>query len=175
MAHSRNILPLTSCPSDQRSRDDTSTSFRSREPLAHSDSAGNATSIGFYHDNKGAQPRANMPWVMPTVPSQPRQPIGSTLDLRRQSTRRRRHLRCSRNPIVDSPQYQAYRNRQNREGNPEDAIKWPEMLEHAFLDGTYYSSKYLGPTLTNLQPCSKFHRWEGGNFRIEGSLTVGMN
>jgi transcriptional enhancer factor len=174
MAHSRNILP-SSNPSDQPSRDDTSTISRSREPLAHSYSAGNTTSVGIYHDNKGAQPRADMPWMMPTVPSQPRQPTGSTLDLRRQSTRRRRHLRCSRNPIVDSPQYQAYRNRQNREGNPEDAIKWPEMLEHAFLDGTYYSSRYLGPTLTNIQPCSKFHRWEGGNFRIEGSLTVGMN
>jgi transcriptional enhancer factor len=151
MAHSRNILP-SSYPTDQPSRDDTSTSSRSREPLAHSDSAGNATSIGLYNDNKGAQRRTDMPWMMPTVPSQPRQPIGSTLDLRRQSTRRRRHLRCSRNPIVDSPQYQAYRNRQNREGNPEDAIKWPEMLEHAFLDGTYYASRYLGPTLTIYSP-----------------------
>ncbi|KAF8848566.1 hypothetical protein BDZ45DRAFT_605753 [Acephala macrosclerotiorum] len=73
-------------------------------------------------------------YSIPTVPSQPaRQPIANTLELRRQNTRKRRHMRFSRNPIVDSPQYQAYRARQNRDGNPNE-LKWPEILEVAFLD-----------------------------------------
>ncbi|PMD38236.1 TEA-domain-containing protein [Hyaloscypha variabilis F] len=71
---------------------------------------------------------------MPTLPSQPARPlIVNSLDARRQSTRRRRQMKYSRNPIVDSPQYQAYRARQSREGNAEDA-KWPQQLEMAFLD-----------------------------------------
>jgi transcriptional enhancer factor len=173
MAHRRHILP-SSYPSHQASQDEISGIPRTREPF--SETAGNAlTAIDLYHDNKALQPGVDRPiYSMPTLPSQPRQPIGSTLDLRRQSTRRRRHLRCSRNPIVDSPQYQAYRSRQNREGNAEDS-KWPEMLENAFLDGTYCSSRHLCSTLTNSQPWAIFQRWEGGNSRTEGSLTVGMN
>jgi transcriptional enhancer factor len=113
----------------------------SRLRQALSESAGNAqphnlASIGSYHDSKLHQPRLERPmYSMRTVPSQPsRQPVADTLELRRQHTRRRRALRYSRNPIVDSPQYQAYRARQNRDGNGEDS-KWPEILEIAFLDG----------------------------------------
>lgn len=40
----------------------------------------------------------------------------------------------SRNPIANSPRYRAYRARQSRGSNKEDA-KWPEILEVAFLDG----------------------------------------
>lgn len=115
----------------------------SREPL--SDAAGNAQLHSLahaYHDYKGSEPRVDRPmYSIPTVPSQPPQqyPLGSTLEPRRQSTRRRRHHRFSdhrysRNPIVDSPQYQAYRARQSRDGNQED-LKWPMLLEMAFLDG----------------------------------------
>ena len=74
-------------------------------------------------------------YSMPTLPSQPAgPPIVNSLEARRQSTRRRRqHLTYSRNPIVDSPQYQAYRARQSREGAKE--ATWPQQLEMAFLDG----------------------------------------
>jgi transcriptional enhancer factor len=116
---------------------------RDRQPLA--DSTGNTrlhtlASISHGHDSKGYPSRLDRPmYSIPTVPSQPaRQPIANTLELRRQNTRKRRHMRFSRNPIVDSPQYQAYRARQNRDGNPDD-LKWPEILEIAFLDGKYTS------------------------------------
>ncbi|KUJ08869.1 uncharacterized protein LY89DRAFT_658590 [Mollisia scopiformis] len=131
----RHILP-SNYPSQDISLDDSSS--RDRQPLA--DSAGNAqlhtlASIGLNHDSKGFLPRLDRPlYAIPTVPSQPaRLPIGNTLELRRQHTRRRRHMRYSRNPIVDSPQYQAYRARQNRDGNADD-LKWPAILELAFLD-----------------------------------------
>ncbi|EKD18402.1 transcription factor [Drepanopeziza brunnea f. sp. 'multigermtubi' MB_m1] len=110
---------------------------RAREPLANS--AGNAQPHNLasilYNDSKGHQPRVERPmYSIPTVPSQPpRQSVGNTLELRRQSTRRQRHLRLSRNPIIESPQYQAYRARQEREGNSEES-KWPPELEVAFLD-----------------------------------------
>lgn len=138
MEHRRHILP-SSYPSQQPPIDDSSALSRSRQPL--SDAAGNSqlhalASVGLYHDSKGLQPRVERPmYPIPTVPSQPsRQALGSTLELRRHHSRRQRHHRYSRNPIVDSPQYQAYRARQNRDGNPDDA-KWPEVLEVAFLDG----------------------------------------
>jgi transcriptional enhancer factor len=111
---------------------------RAREPLANS--AGNAQPHNLasilYNDSKGHRPRVERPmYSIPTVPSQPpRQSVGNTLELRRQSTRRQRHLRLSRNPIIESPQYQAYRARQEREGNSEES-KWPPELEVAFLDG----------------------------------------
>jgi transcriptional enhancer factor len=115
-----------------------------RQPLA--DSAGNTQlqalpSAGIYYESKGLQPRVERSmYSMPTLPSQPaRQPIGNTLEVRRQSMRKRRHIKYSRNPIVDSPQYQAYRARQAREGNSDDA-KWPLTLEIAFLDGKCYLS-----------------------------------
>ena len=121
--------------------DDSSTPSRARQPLT--DAAGNAqiqalASVSlYYHDRKAIQPRVDMPMYIPTVPSQsPRQPPGNTLELRRQSIRRQKHCRFtfSRNPIVKSPQYIAYRDRQTREGNAEDQ-KWPEVLEDAFLNG----------------------------------------
>lgn len=141
MEQRRHILP-SSFPTQQLPLDDPSILSRPRQPL--SDSAGNAqlhalASIGLYHDSKGLQPRVHRPmYSIPTVPSQPaRQPLANALELRKQHTRRRRIQRHSRNPIVDSPQYQSYRARQNRDGNPEDA-KWPEVLEAAFLDGMYH-------------------------------------
>ncbi len=135
--------------SHQLSLDDSSVLSGVRTPL--SDSAGNAqlhnlASVGLYHDSKELQTQVDRPiYSLPTVPSQPpRQCLGNTLEHPRQATRRRRHQRYSRNPIVDSPQYQAYRARQNRDGNPEDA-KWPEILEIAFLDGNCHlpPSRYL--------------------------------
>jgi len=76
-------------------------------------------------------------YSMPTLPSQPlRPPVGNTLELRKRHNRQQRFNRHSnRNPIVDSPQYQAYRARANRDGNPVSDSKWPEELENAFLDG----------------------------------------
>jgi transcriptional enhancer factor len=139
MEHRRHILPTQSYPSHQLSLDD-SNGISSREPL--SDAAGNAqihalASAGIYHERKSHQPPAERSmYSMPTLPSQPaRPPVVNSLEARRQSTRRRRHMKFSRNPIVDSPQYQAYRARQSREGNTDDA-RWPPLLEMAFLDGT---------------------------------------
>ena len=140
MEHPRHIQPSSFM--SQQPLDYSNALSRARHPL--SDAAGNAqltapalASIGLLHyDSKGPQPRADRPmYSTPTVPSQPsRQPLGNTLELRRQSSRRQRHQRYSRNPIVNSPQYQAYRARQSRDGNPDDQ-KWPEVLEIAFLDG----------------------------------------
>ncbi|TAQ86564.1 hypothetical protein B7494_g5123 [Chlorociboria aeruginascens] len=66
-----------------------------------------------------------------------------TLELRKQSSRRMRSQRHGRNPIVDSPQYQAYRARQSREGNPDES-KWPEVLENAFLDALLEIPAHMG-------------------------------
>lgn len=132
----RHILP-SNYPSQHASLDDSLA--RDRPPLT--DSAGNSqlhtlASTVSHHDTKGFPPRFDRSlYTIPTVPSQPaRQLLANTSKLRRQNTRRRRHMRFSRNPIVDSPQYQAYRARQNRDGNIDD-LKWPECLEIAFLDG----------------------------------------
>jgi hypothetical protein len=109
-----------------------------REPL--SDAAGNSqphalASRGLYHDDKGHHPQV---YSQPTVPSQhPQRTLRSTLEFRRQTTRKLRHQRYDRHPIVDSPHYKAYRDRQSREGNSDDA-KWPPVLEDAFLDGTVF-------------------------------------
>lgn len=137
MEHRRHTLP-PGYSLHQLPLDNPSGLSRARQPLA--DSAGNAQhhtlASVLYHDSKGHQARVERPmYSIPTVPSQPpRQSVGNTLELRRQSTRRQRNLRFSRNPIIESSQYQAYRARQNREGTGEDA-KWPEDLEMAFLDG----------------------------------------
>ena len=143
MEQRRHILPSQTYPSHPLSLDDVN-GLSSRQPL--SDAAGNAqlhalAPAGIYHEAKSHQTRAERSmYSMPTLPSQPaRPPIINTLEVRRQSTRRRRHMRHSRNPIVDSPQYQAYRARQSREG-AEDA-KWPQPLEMAFLDGESSSQR----------------------------------
>jgi transcriptional enhancer factor len=111
----------------------------SRQPLT----AGNSqlqvlAQGGLYHDHKDYGHRSErmmyaIPTIVPSVPS-PRQSVGHTWEQRRQRHRRSHQQRYSRNPLADSPNYIAYRARQNRDGNPEDA-KWPEVLEMGFLDG----------------------------------------
>lgn len=168
----RHILPST-YPSPQLPLDDPSGLSRFRQPL--SDAAGNSqlqtlTPAGIYNDNKGFQPRQGH-----TVPSQSGRSIpGSTLELRRQSHRRRRHQRINRNPIVDSAQYQAYRARQNREGNLEDA-KWPLILEDAFLDGNVPSGFCHAIHTNLLKHLSRYRRWEGGSSPTTESLMVVMS
>jgi transcriptional enhancer factor len=139
MEHRRHILPSQSYPPYQLSLDDVN-GLSSRQPLSDAASNGQLqelASASIYHERKSHQPRAERSmYSMPTLPSQPvRPPVVNSLEARHQGTRRRRHMKYSRNPIVDSPQYQAYRARQSREGNAEDA-KWPLPLEMAFLDGT---------------------------------------
>jgi len=142
---SRLILPSNNYPSP---RSDSQT----RLPL--SDAAGNSqvhalASLSQYSDSKGFHPRVDFSFSIPTVPSQPASQtnqqslaISSTaLSARRQTIRRAQSQRYTpaargRNPILDSPQYRAYRQRQCREGNDADA-KWPVELEDAFLDGSY--------------------------------------
>ncbi len=122
-----------------------------RTPLA--DSAGNAQphalqSRGIYCERKEPQPpvgRNIYPW-MPTFPPQSaEQSIANRLEVRRQSSRRRRYVKYSRNPIVNSPQYQAYRARQSQ-GNSEEA-KWPLNLEMAFLDGKSFLLMIVFPLI----------------------------
>jgi transcriptional enhancer factor len=133
MEYSRHIQP-SSYPSHHISLDDLSGPSRTREVL--SDTAGNVQSYALeYHDSKGIQPLERPMYSIPTLPSQSaRHTIGNTLQLRRQSHRKRRQHKLSVNPIVNSPQYQAYRQRQTRDGNSKDQ-KWPELLEDAFLEG----------------------------------------
>lgn len=74
-------------------------------------------------------------FTMPAKQSQiSMQHLESNIDHQHRPLHRPRQYRYSRNPIAFSPQYQAYRARQSRDGNQEDA-KWPEILELAFLDG----------------------------------------
>jgi transcriptional enhancer factor len=120
----------------------------SRRPLTAS--AGNSqlqlfAQDNLYHDHKEYRHGSErtmyaIPTVVPSVPS-PRQSLGHTWEQRRQRHRNSRQSRYTRNPLANSPPYLAYRARQNREGNPDDA-KWPEVLEMAFLDG---------------KPASRFH------------------
>ncbi|CAD6442009.1 4b30084b-64f8-4c6b-bf99-dc1b2099316e [Sclerotinia trifoliorum] len=140
MEDPRNTLP-SGYPSQQLQLDESSGLSRLKEPL--SDSAGNAqlhelASGHIYHDNKRHPMRGQerSMYSMPTLPSQPlRPPVGNTLELRKRHNRQQRFNRHSnRNPIVDSPQYQAYRARANRDGNNSSDSKWPEVLENAFLD-----------------------------------------
>jgi transcriptional enhancer factor len=120
------------------SLDDSTEYSRTRDPLA--DATGNrqnqeafGSNGPSHYDIKANQHRDPPQHVLPSQPS--RQTLGNTLELRRQGLRRHRSNRLgSLNPIVNSPQYIAYRNRQAREGNELDA-KWPAMLEEAFLEG----------------------------------------
>jgi transcriptional enhancer factor len=119
---------------------DNSALSRARQPLAHA--AGSAqqlkqalASVCLHDYTKTIQLRMDMPNFM--VPSQPsRLSLGNTLELRRQSVRRQKQLRFAHNPIQKSPQYRAYRERQQRDGNAEDQ-KWPDVLEDAFLNGKF--------------------------------------
>ena len=105
---------------------------RSRQPLT--DAAGNtqchqtlANLIESYNEQKSRQS-----YPVPTLSSQhPRQSTRSSLQNRRH---RNRTHRSSRNPIIDSQAYQAYRARQCPDGKDDDQ-KWPDILELAFLDG----------------------------------------
>jgi transcriptional enhancer factor len=111
--------------------------LRLREPLT--EVAGNSqfhalTQPGFYQDEKGHQPRMDMQCSITLPSNHPRQTLSNTLENRRQILRRRRQQRYTENPVFHSHQYQNYRNRQNREGNSDEA-KWPAVLEDAFLDG----------------------------------------
>lgn len=130
---------------------------RYRQPLLNT--AGNLQphglpSVEVYNEYKGHRAPASQNrsmYSMPTLPSQPlplhRQPLLGVQ--RRQSHRRRKQERPVRNPIVESQQYQAYRARQNREGNNEDS-KWPEKLEEAFLDGQSHFTVLL-PSPADIQ------------------------
>lgn len=141
MEDSRNTLPLGHS-SQQLQLDESSGPSRLKEPL--SDSAGNAqlhelASVDIYHENKRHPMRSQerSMYSMPTLPSQPlRPPVGNSLGLRKRHNRQQRFNRHSnRNPIVESPQYQAYRARVD--GKAVGDSKWPEILENAFLDGEY--------------------------------------
>ncbi|TVY14314.1 Conidiophore development regulator abaA, partial [Lachnellula arida] len=108
----------------------------SRQPLT--DSAGNSQIQGLastYHGSKEFESRADRPmYPTPTVPSSHQSMVPSSERRQRQQhNQRRRQQKFSRNPIVDSGLYKAYRDRQNKDGNPEDH-KWPRRLEIAFLD-----------------------------------------
>lgn len=132
----------------QLAPDDESHSLKFRQPL--SDSAGNSqlhtlASAGHYHENKGLQqPVGRFAHSVPTLLSQPhRQYMGNAPEIRRRNIRmRRRYPRRRQNPIVNSPQYQAYRNKQKGGGKADDA-KWPIVLEDAFLDGMRSSDHCL--------------------------------
>lgn len=89
-----------------------------------------------HHESKENVLRDRSPYV-PVLPSQPSR-HANTLQLRKQSNRRQRNNRLrNSNPVLSSPQYLAYRQRQTREGNDPENAKWPDSLENAFLDGNY--------------------------------------
>jgi hypothetical protein len=150
MAHDRLILP-SDYPSQDLSQ---SLDIKPRQPLL--DSTGNAqyhtlASSNIYHGHKGLQPRLEHPppkFTLPCLPSQPApRTLGMTRDLhqRRSSTRNHRSVRSAarcRNPIAQSPQYRAYRERQPK--NSADDQKWPNDLEDAFLDGMQSLLESLG-------------------------------
>jgi len=178
MDHCRHILP--SNYQHLSLEDSSELLLQPRQPL--SNAAGNAqlrtlASVHLYRDGKGHRLQTDRPmYSIPTVPSQPpRQLLQGTLEQRRQNTRRRRHHRYTRNPIVDSPQYQAYRARQGRDGNQEDA-KWPEILEIAFLDGNYLPRLASSPGLLTInKPLSKYPRWAEESSPTKANPTAVMS
>ena len=107
-----------------------------RYPLA--DSAGNAQGPpldNIYNDRKGAlnyTPRFSLPILQSQQAQRP--PNQTPLEFRKSQTRSHRFHR-SRNPIVESENYQNYRSRQTRD-NVKD-MKWPDDLEDLFLDGKH--------------------------------------
>ena len=130
-------------PSNYPSRhalDESDGHSRSRQPLT--DSAGNTQlyvldGLSTYNDSKLRTHR----YPVPTLPYQPKRqshhahrPSKTAAQLRREDIRQQKHYRHIRNPIIDQPQYKAYRQRQAQEGKQDDK-KWPDVLEDAFLDG----------------------------------------
>lgn len=84
-------------------------------------------------------------YSIPTLPSQPmRLASGSALARRHQSQHKQRRDRLIMNPIMDSPQYIAYRDRQTRDRDADDQ-KWPQVLENAFLEGKSTSTQHKLP------------------------------
>jgi hypothetical protein len=138
MEHTRHFpLPY---PSSQLQLEDNSDLSRGRQPL--STSAGNSqlptlASTSYYHDSKDSPSRERSLFAAPTVPSQPQRcNLGGSLELRRRNNRNRQNFRLSRNPIADSAQYQAYREKiRDADGGDGKLSKWPDVLEDAFLDG----------------------------------------
>jgi transcriptional enhancer factor len=147
MALERHILP-SSYPSHPPPHLEI---LRLRQPLQ--DSAGNAqhnhmlASSNSFNGHKGIQPRieqnSNLRFSLPTLPSQrDPQSVSSQLERRRASNRAVRSMRTGhRNPIIDSPQYQAYRDRQPKSSQKDQ--KWPDDLEEAFLDGMCSMLQYV--------------------------------
>ena len=111
--------------------------LKSRYPLA--DSAGNAQGPpldNLYNYRKGALNHTPHSFSLPILPSQQAQihPNQTPLEFRKSQTQSHRFHR-SRNPIVESENYQNYRSRQTRD-NVKD-MKWPDDLEDLFLDGKH--------------------------------------
>lgn len=140
MGHSIHILPSNG----QQLSLDSSVLLQNRQPL--SATPGNAqpcimASENSCRENKHLALADNPTYHMSSAQLQPQlQQLDTTFDRQRQSIRRRRQHKHSRNPIIHSPQYQDYRARQSRSGNQEDG-KWPEVLEMAFLDGNNLSAR----------------------------------
>jgi len=175
MEHSLPILPSNDpSPQHLHSLDDSGFSHDRQPP---SDNAGNSlVSIDLYHDSK-VPPRGERSMnPYPTIPLQPpRQTLGSTLEHRRHRppSHKRQYVKYTRNPIVDSPQYIAYRSRQNRDSNPDD-LKWPSVLEEAFLDGKRSLLKG-SPLLIALQHYLTFRKWAAESSLSEANPTVAMS
>jgi transcriptional enhancer factor len=159
MGHSLNILPSNG----QQLSLDSSALLQVRQPL--SNTPGNAqprtmASEDSCCETKHLAQADNPNYLIPASQLQPPvQQLETTFDRQRQSIRRRRQHKHSRNPIIHSPQYQDYRARQGRSGNHEDG-KWPEILEIAFLDGnnlSFHSSFFILLTLS--KPSLTYLRW----------------
>lgn len=141
-------------PSEYYKPEDSPQPQRLRQPLQSLE--GNAQpllAIQDYHGYKVSQSGLDMQQYSnpPTVPSQPHHEADLTkrFDYHHRHRERHRHdhkrargpQKLDRNPIADSKQYQAYRNRNApvkksaKKGEVSDT-KWPDVLEDAFLDGT---------------------------------------
>lgn len=125
---------------------------RHRLPLTEADSnvQFHEVSLTGYFDKEIHSCQDKLMYATPIVPSQgPRNLLGDRLDLRRRNTRRNRQqqLSYSRNPVIDSKHYQAYRERQRRDDN-KDEQKWPDILEVAFLDGRIFHDPFYSRQLT---------------------------
>jgi hypothetical protein len=170
MDHPRHLQHCNS----QQPLDDSSEVLRTRPPLSHT--AGNSQALDsadLHDDSKATQLRMDPSNF--TLPSQPpRRSLANTLELRRQSTRRQRDLRYARNPIENSPQYRAYRDRQHRDGNLDDQ-KWNDVLEEAFLNGRQSVLLQALKLLTIVKRSCTYPKWADANSLIGANLTVGTS